>query len=216
MKLRDIFTQYEKCKLCGLTNHVIIKKVKGIGGTTKPHATEKKSHYVKDFIEVSDNEIVVYEEASYHVNVSELVIDIENNTCKGSEVATYEYAPFYLSIKICCPKQISREFDFDDDFGRASNGLKSIYESDKLDVDANPHYSASFSIHIDQKKKEIIGIDKVLEVCETSDFLLEKNYTNNKTKVIRKEKILSIPFLLEKDLAEFDFESVLNNTKLLK
>jgi hypothetical protein len=212
MKIKDIFTQYEKCKLCNLNNIAIFRKHKEpLTGSKK--LTDKKSHYTKDIIDVIDDNIVITEEGSYHTEISKLIIDINNNICQGSEVSRYEYTPFFLSIKMCCQKQISREYDYgDEDFG-----LKKLYEeNNRRDISDNTHYSVAFEIQIDQKAKEIIGIDKMEEVCETSDFLYEKNYVDNKTKIIRKQKVVSLPFILEKDLKDFNFESVLNNTSLLK
>jgi hypothetical protein len=214
MKIKDIFSNYEKCKLCKLNNVVIFRKHREpISGSKK---TEKKNHYTRDFIEHIDNTISIIEEGAHHTKISELIIDMNTDTCKGSEVSRYEYLPFFLSIKMCCTKQISRDFDYDDYVGTGLQKLYQTVDSDKRDIVDNTHYTASFDIQIEQKAKEIISAEIISEIYETNDFTMNIDYANDKTKIIRKEKIISLPFILEKSITDFDFEAVLNNTKLLK
>ena len=81
---------------------------------------------------------------------------------------------------------------------------------------ASSHYEAAFSIAIDQATKEVMECKILREILDNGDFVIQKNISGNSTMVRKKMKTVRLPFVYDKDFADFDFNKLLTISNLLK
>jgi hypothetical protein len=214
MKLFSISSaieEYINCKICGAHNiYNVTKHKQGVGAAKKPRGT-------KNIISIKNEQVFVTEEGPYKVWLSDEILDIKENSYVINAVKDYVFDQIIFRLALVCSNCASISSDEEGEDKHIKSG-KFLNDDDEFydTTDSSSHYEAVFYINIDQKTKEITSVNINSEWLENEEFTINKNFANNSTKIIKKQRGIRLPFIYDKNFKEFDFGKLLAISNLLK
>lgn len=204
----EYIEQYRKCKVCGAVNNIDADRPKELG---------TKLGGIKYTTTIEDNIISTSEYGPYKIWIAKDKIDIKTNQYTIDAIKDYEYNSIFLNLRLACQehKKLSKNSDPEKQY-YVPGSPSEDYDDGPTDGLNGSHYSANIAIDIDQKEKKILKFATVNETLDNGEFVMNKNFSNNATRISRKPKSVRLPFVYEKDFKDFDFNKILTISSLLK
>jgi hypothetical protein len=198
-----IIEKYKVCKICGAENVFRITKSKEL----------KNPRGTTDIFLVKDGKIHITEEGPYKIWISDAILDMKDNSYSINAVKGYTFDKIIINLILGCgdceskrgPKTVSPYPALPDDDCEETYG-----------IDYRSHYEAGFLIEIDQDTKKVLECKLNKEVLDNGEFIIHKHIQSNSTRIIKKQKLVRLPFIYDKDFTEFDFNKLLTISSLLK
>lgn len=208
MKICDILEENKLCKICGLKNELHFKKFTDIHPSSKKRTKERS--FSKFEFKKTDDHISITEVGPFSIMLSTEQINLNTNEYSVWAVENYTLSYSTLRLKFACTTRSEPDTKTDMDYKLY------IKEDESSFDDGIRHYEIVYHIQINQITKEIINISKFSELMENNEFFMDKNFEENTTNIIKKEKRIILPFVYDRNLNDFDFAKLFQNNSLLK
>lgn len=204
MNLKSIFKNYSNCKICNRKCFIetYIEKV-----------SSKRITYSTKYVP-EDNSIICIENGPYDIELSNMVIHIEDESFKiehHKDIKSHNINELSVLIKFYClnenNKYIVEAQDFDECYSIRPDFFN---KSDSLE-----HYFYMHKITIFPPNNTLTNM-QVSEYFENKNYILKKDFIKNTTIIEKKFKKIKINSIFERDFSSIDFDKLLENTNLLK